>query len=60
MKSVSVICPSAELADAMATPVMVMGPEAGISLIDQIPGIECILIDDNNRIYYSKNIQMHE
>ena len=60
VKSVTIIASNGEIADAMATPVMVMGPEAGISLIDQIPGIECILIDDNNRIYYSKNIQMHE
>lgn len=59
VKSVTVIAPSAELADALTTPVMIMGPEAGIQLIDQIPGLECILIDDDNRIYHSKNIQMH-
>jgi thiamine biosynthesis lipoprotein len=58
IKSVTVIAPSAELADAMATPVTIMGVKAGISLIDQLPGLSCIIIDDNNKIYSSKNIRL--
>ena len=45
IKSVTIICSSAEIADAMATPVMVMGVKAGIHLIDQVKGIACIVID---------------
>jgi FAD:protein FMN transferase len=56
MKSVSVICPSAELADAMATPVMVMGIRAGLDMINQIKGIACIIIDDEDKLYTSRNI----
>jgi thiamine biosynthesis lipoprotein len=58
IKSVTIICSSAEIADAMATPVMVMGARAGIHLIDQIIGIACIVIDDNDTIYTSKNINL--
>lgn len=58
IKSVTIIAPSAELADAMATPVTIMGVKAGISLIDQLPGLSCLIIDDNNTIYSSKNIQL--
>jgi FAD:protein FMN transferase len=58
IKSVTIICPSAEISDAMATPVMVMGIRAGIHLIDQIKGIACIVIDDNDKIYTSKNINL--
>lgn len=58
IKSVTVIAPSAELADAMATPVTIMGVKAGISLIDQLPGLSCIIIDDHNKIYSSKNIRL--
>ena len=36
IKSVTIICPSAELADAMATPVMVMGIRAGLHLVNQM------------------------
>jgi thiamine biosynthesis lipoprotein len=58
IKSVTIITPYAEIADAMATPVMIMGIGAGLHLIDQIKDIECILIDDDNRIYTSANIKL--
>jgi FAD:protein FMN transferase len=58
IKSVTIICPNAELADAMATPVMVMGIQTGLHLINQISNIECIIIDDDNRMYTSKNIKL--
>lgn len=58
IKSVTIITPYAEIADAMATPVMIMGIKAGVDMIDQIRDIECILIDDDNRIYTSANIKL--
>lgn len=58
IKSVTVVAPSAELADAMATPVTIMGVKAGLHLIDQLPGFACIIIDDDNTIYSTKNIQL--
>jgi FAD:protein FMN transferase len=56
IKSVSIIAPSAELADALATPVMVMGKEVGLDLINQLKGIACIIIDEQNKVFLSKNI----
>lgn len=56
IKSVTIICPNAEIADALATPVTIMGVEKGIGMIDQIQQVECIIIDDENHIYSSKNI----
>ncbi len=58
IKSVTIICPSAELADAIATPVMVMGIRAGLDLINQMNHIACITIDDNNKLYTSNNIKI--
>ncbi|AKQ47513.1 thiamine biosynthesis protein ApbE [Rufibacter radiotolerans] len=60
IKSVTIICPNAELADAMATPVMVMGVKVGLSLINQMRGIACILVDDHNRVHYSNNIRLNK
>jgi thiamine biosynthesis lipoprotein len=60
IKSVTIITANAELADAMATPVTVMGIRAGLNLVNQMQQIECIIIDDNNKIYTSKNIHLHE
>lgn len=59
IKSVSIISPYAELSDAMATPVTVMGVKAGLNMIDQINHLACIIIDDNNEIYTSRNISLH-
>lgn len=58
IKSVTIIGSNAEFADAMATPIAVMGIEAGLFLIDQIPELSCLIIDDNNKIYTSKNINI--
>jgi thiamine biosynthesis lipoprotein len=58
IKSVTIICPSAELADAMATPVMVMGIQVGLDLINQMKQMACIIIDDDNRLYTSRNIKI--
>ena len=58
IKSVTIISPDAEIADAMATPVTVMGIKAGLNLIDQIHHLGCIIIDDNNKIFTSKNIRL--
>jgi thiamine biosynthesis lipoprotein len=57
IKSVTIITPNAELADAMATPVMVMGIKAGLNLINQMRGIACIIIDENDRLFTSDNIK---
>jgi thiamine biosynthesis lipoprotein len=56
IKSVTIITTNAEIADAMATPVMIMGIHAGLNMINQIKNIEAIVIDDDNKIYSSKNI----
>ncbi|WP_276381386.1 FAD:protein FMN transferase [Flavobacterium sp. H4147] len=58
IKSVTIIAANAEFADAMATPIAVMGISAGLFLINQIPDLYCIIIDDNNKIYTSKNIRL--
>ena len=58
IKSVTIICPNAEIADAMATPVTIMGVKAGIDLVNQVQHLGCIIIDDNNKIYSSKNIHL--
>lgn len=58
IKSVTIVCPNAELADAMATPISIMGIGPGLHLINQMKGIACIIIDDEDRLYTSKNIRL--
>lgn len=58
IKSVTIISPNAEIADAMATPVTIMGIKAGLNMINQINYLGCIIIDDHDKIYTSKNINL--
>lgn len=58
IKSVTILCPNAELADAMATPITVLGVDAGLGLINQMKQIACIIIDDDNNLYTSNNINV--
>lgn len=59
IKSVTILTTNAEIADAMATPVMIMGIEAGLDMINQMKDIEAIIIDDNDRVYKSNNIHFN-
>lgn len=56
IKSVSVFAPVAELADALTTPIAVMGVEVGLDLVNQLNGVFCVIVDDANRIFQSNNI----
>ena len=56
--SVTVFAPKAELADALATSVFVMGIETGLNRINQLPKIECIIIDEKGSPHTSDNIEI--
>jgi thiamine biosynthesis lipoprotein len=56
--NVNILAPTAEFADAMATPIMAIGINGGLYLINQLNQIGCIIIDDHNRVYTSKDIKM--
>lgn len=60
LNSVTIFSESAELADALATAVFVMGLESGMDFINQLNGIECIIIDADNKIHTSTNIKLNE
>jgi len=59
IKSVTIISPSAELADSMATPVMSIGVNAGLYLINQLNQMACIIVDDHERLYTSRDISIN-
>ena len=59
LKSVTIICPDAELADALATSVFILGREKGIHLIDQLKGVEVMVVDDNDEITTSSNLKLN-
>ena len=56
--SATIFAPKAELADALATSVFVMGVETGIDFINQLPGIDVIIVDEENQIHSSHGIDL--
>ena len=56
--SVTIFTKNAELADALATSVFVMGEEAGLNFINQLKGVECIIVNQDNKIVSSSNIEL--
>lgn len=58
-KSVTIVCPDAELSDALATSVFVLGPENGMNLINQLQGVECLIVDDHNEVLTSDHLQLN-
>ena len=56
--SVTVFAPSAELANGLSTAIIVMGQEAGMNLIAQIPNVSCVIVTDEGKIFKSKKIDL--
>lgn len=62
VKSVSVVSRSAELSDALATAVFIMGPATGLHLVEQLPGVHALLINEENEIMMTSRFkpEVHE
>lgn len=56
IKSVSIFAKSAELSDALATSVFILGREAGFYLINQLPDVEALLIDDKGEVFKTNGV----
>jgi thiamine biosynthesis lipoprotein len=58
VNSVTVLSPSAELSDALATAVTAMGVSRGIDFINQLPQTHALIMDDKNNLHLSKKVRM--
>lgn len=60
INSVSVFAKHAELCDALATAVFIMGKDSGIHLINQIDGVEVVVVDSDGKIHKSTGIVFND
>ncbi len=58
--SASIFTANAELADALATSIFVMGVDVGLDFVNQLKGVECILVDKDNKVHTSNNINLKQ
>lgn len=56
-RSVTIICASALQADALSTAVFVLGSGAGLKLIEKLPGVETLIIDQEGRLIMSEGME---
>jgi thiamine biosynthesis lipoprotein len=59
IKSVTIFGPSAELCDALATAVTIMGVTVGLHFLEQLPNTHGIIVNDRNKIFTSRYLKWH-
>ncbi len=59
IKSVTIISPDAELSDALATSVFVMGVIEGMALINKINGVEGLIVTDADELLTTENLKLN-
>lgn len=59
IKSVTLLCPDAELADALATSVFVLGKEKGLALVNKLQQTECLIVTDDDEIISSNGLKLN-
>ena len=56
-RSVTIVAETATLADALSTGVFVLGPDAGMALIERLPKVEGVIVTDRNRVLVSSGLK---
>ncbi len=57
--SATVIAPNATQADTLSTSIFVMGPEAGVALVDSLSNVECLIVSADRTIYVSSGLSVY-
>jgi len=58
-QSVTILAPTCMRADALATGVFVLGPERGLDLVEQLPDVECLIVDDTGALHRSSGLDAY-
>jgi thiamine biosynthesis lipoprotein len=56
-RSVTIMASSATVADGLDTGVFLLGPEAGMALIERLPGVEGVIVSGKNEVLVSKGLK---
>jgi thiamine biosynthesis lipoprotein len=56
-RSVTILAPSAMIADGLSTGVFILGPEAGMALIERLPDVEGVIVGSDNKVLISSGLE---
>lgn len=59
IEGVTIIAPNTTTADALATAVFVLGPQKGIKLIDELKGVEGLIVDSRGETFSSRGFNKY-
>jgi FAD:protein FMN transferase len=55
--SVTIVAGSATLADGLSTGVFILGPQAGMALVERLPDVEAVIVTADNDVLISSGLQ---
>jgi FAD:protein FMN transferase len=56
-RSVTIVANHAWIADGLSTGVFIMGPEAGMALIERLPNVEGVIVSEKNELLVSSGLR---
>lgn len=56
-RSVTIVTSRAVMADALSTGVFVMGPQAGMALVEKLPDVEGVIVSDTGEVLVSSGLR---
>lgn len=56
-RSVTIVANLASIADGLSTGVFIMGPDAGMALIERLPDVEGVIVSDRNEVLISSGLR---
>ena len=56
-RSVTIVANHAVLADALSTGVFLLGPDAGMALIERLPDVDGVIVSDKNEVLISSGLR---
>lgn len=56
-RSVTVVATEGTVADGLDTGIFVMGPERGMALVERLPDVEAVIVDDAGRVLVSSGLK---
>lgn len=56
-RSVTIVTDRATIADGLSTGVFILGPSAGLALIERLPNVEGVIVTDRNAVIVSSGLQ---
>ena len=56
-RSVSIITKTATMADGLSTGVFILGPHAGMELVERLPDVEAVIVTEENEVLVSSGLR---